>query len=136
MITGDMNINLLTSADSVVRKYTNILHSFNPIQHISQPTRLHRPPAPEYIQDFVTLPLSIAYAIELPEKLDVLNTLITECINCYTPLCRVKVTLPPAPWMQSTEIRELQAKRNQPRRQAHQDNLMILGCHLGLCVMS
>jgi hypothetical protein len=99
-----MNINLLKIADSVVRKSTNILHSFNLIQHISQPTRLHRPPAPEYIQDFVTLPLSIAYAMESPdEKLDVLNTLITECINCHTPLCRVKVTLPPAPWMQSTE---------------------------------
>jgi exonuclease III len=39
MITGDVNINLLEDLDPVVRKYNNILKSFNLTQHISQPTR-------------------------------------------------------------------------------------------------
>ena len=77
----------------------------------------------EYVQDFMTLPLSLVYAMESPdEKLDVLNTLITDCIDRHDPLRRVKVTRPPAPWMQSQAIRELQARRNYLRKQAHQDD--------------
>lgn len=53
------------------------------------------------------------YVLETPdEKPEVLNSLITECIDRHASLRRVKVTRPPAPWMQSAEIRELQAKRN------------------------
>ena len=77
----------------------------------------------EYIQDFMTLPLSLVYAMESPdEKLDVLNTLITDCIHRHAPLRRIKVTRPPAPWMQSPAIQELQARQNHLRKQAHQDN--------------
>ena len=39
MITGDMNINLLNPSDPIVKKYPNILQSFNLTQHISKPTR-------------------------------------------------------------------------------------------------
>ena len=64
---------------------------------------------PEYVQDFMTLPLSLVYAMESPdEKLDVLNTFITDCIDRHAPLRRVKVIRSPAPWMQSKAIRELQ----------------------------
>ena len=37
-----------------------------------------------------------------------LNKLITDCINIHTPLRRVKLTRPIAPWMQDPKIIELQ----------------------------
>ena len=37
-----------------------------------------------------------------------LNSLVTECLDCHAPLKKVKVTQPPAPWMASDEILELQ----------------------------
>lgn len=59
--------------------------------------------------------LSVVYGLEsIKDKVSVLNSLITECIDCHAPLRRVKVMRPPAPWMHSEEIRVLQAERNQP----------------------
>ena len=37
-----------------------------------------------------------------------LNSLVTECLDRHAPLKKVKVTRPPAPWMASDEICELQ----------------------------
>ena len=51
-----------------------------------------------YQQDFSTLPLSVVYGLEsIDDRVSVLNSLITECIDCHAPLRRVKVTRPPAP---------------------------------------
>lgn len=76
-----------------------------------------------YQKDFSTLPLSVVYGLEsLDDKVSVLNSLITECIDRHVPLRRVKVTRPPAHWMHSEEIRVLQAERNQLRTKACDDN--------------
>ena len=39
--------------------------------------------------------------------MDALNSLVTECLDRYAPLKKVKATRLPAPWMVSDEIREL-----------------------------
>ena len=69
------------------------------------------------------LPLNLVYGLETPDdKLNALNSLITECIDRHAPLRRVKVTRPPAPWMHSEEIRKLQLERNRLRMEAHSNN--------------
>ena len=61
-----------------------------------------------YQQDFSTLPLSVIYGLEsIDDKVSVLNSLITKCIDRHAPLCRVKVMRPPEPWIHSEEIRVL-----------------------------
>ena len=43
-----------------------------------------------YQQDFSTLPLSVVYGLEsIDDKVSVLNSLITECIDRHAPLRRV-----------------------------------------------
>ena len=49
---------------------------------------------------------------------DALNSLVTWCLNRHAPLKKVKLTRPPAPWMASDEIRELQTTRDKLRTQA------------------
>ena len=49
-----------------------------------------------------------------------LNSLVKECIDRHAPLKRVKVTRPPAPWLADPEIRDLQLKRNALRKKAHE----------------
>ena len=50
--------------------------------------------------------------------MDALNSLVTEYIDRHAPLKKVKLTRPPAPWMASDEIRELQTTRDKLRAQA------------------
>ena len=50
------------------------------------------------------------------------NTLLGECIERHAPLKRMKVTRPPAPWMNSDQIRKLQAERDKLGREAHEKN--------------
>ena len=50
--------------------------------------------------------------------MDLLYSLVTECLDRHAPLKKVKVTRPPAPWMASDEIREFQATRDTVRAQA------------------
>ncbi|XP_057292292.1 uncharacterized protein LOC130614818 [Hydractinia symbiolongicarpus] len=70
------------------------------------------------IEDFSRVPLSIVYTMEdMSDKLNVLNTLIIECINTHAPLKRVKLTRPPAPWMKELKITELQRERNRLRKE-------------------
>ena len=69
------------------------------------------------------LPLNLVYGLETPDdKLNALNSLITECIDRHAPLRRVKVTRPPAPWMHSEEIRKLQLERNRLRMEVHSNS--------------
>ena len=73
--------------------------------------------------DFSTLPLSIVYAVESPnEMFDLINTLISECLDRHAPLKRVKITRLPAPWLHTADIRQLQAERDKPRLDAHNAN--------------
>ena len=53
---------------------------------------------------------------------DVMSTLMRECINRHAPLRRIKVTRPPAPWLKSDEIRNLQSERDALRVLASKDN--------------
>ena len=64
-------------------------------------------------EDFSSLALNVIYGLESPDDmLDSINTVIKECIARHAPLGRVKVTRPPAPWMQSVELRQLQKERD------------------------
>ena len=50
---------------------------------------------------------------------DALNSLTKYCLDRDARLRRVKVTRPPAPWLQTKEIRQLQKDRDQLRAEAH-----------------
>ena len=50
---------------------------------------------------------------------DALNSLMKDCLDRHAPLRRVKVSRPPAPWLQTEEIRQLQKDRDQLRAEAH-----------------
>ncbi|CAB4000880.1 Hypothetical predicted protein [Paramuricea clavata] len=70
-------------------------------------------------EDFSKLPFSIINAFpETEEKLDILNSLITGCIDRHASLKRVNVTRPPAPWMKDPSIQLLQEQRNALRAAA------------------
>ena len=69
-----------------------------------------------YITDFQSLPLSTVYAFDnASDKISVLNSLITDCIDRHAPLRKVKITRPPAPWMKDLDISKLQWTRNAAR---------------------
>ena len=70
--------------------------------------------------DFQKLPFSTVYAMEDPEdKLDIFNSLVTECIDRHAPIKRIKCTRPPAPWLKSLDIQQLISERNRKRYLAH-----------------
>ena len=70
-----------------------------------------------YKQDFSSLALNVIYGLESSaDMVDALSSLVTECLD-HTPLKKVKLTRPPAPWMASDEIRELQTIRDKLRAQ-------------------
>ena len=53
------------------------------------------------------------------EIIDLINSLISECLDRHAPLKRVKITRLPAPWLHAADIRQLQAERDKPRLDAH-----------------
>ena len=60
----------------------------------------------DFINDFHALPLSIIYSSDDPdEQLGYFNNL---CLEKHAPLRRVRITRPPAPWMEDSQIRSLQ----------------------------
>ena len=60
-------------------------------------------------EDFSLLPLDVVYGLESPDDMvDALNSLMKDCLDRHAPLRRVKVTRPPATWLQTEEIRQLQ----------------------------
>ena len=70
--------------------------------------------------DFSTLTLSIVYAVKSPnEMVDLLNTLIVECLHRHAHLNRVKIARPLVPWLHAADIRRLQAERDKLRLDAH-----------------
>ena len=48
-----------------------------------------------------------------------MNKLFRECIEQHAPLRKIKVTRPPAPWLNNDEIRHIQNCRNKLRKEAH-----------------
>ena len=76
--------------------------------------------AKTFLEDVAQLPLSLVYSSNDPdEQLEILNSLLTECIERHAPLRRYRMTRLPAPWMNCEEIRDLQSKRNKLRYEAH-----------------
>ena len=76
-----------------------------------------------FIEDFSTLPLSvITYSDDPDEQLETLNSMFIECLERHAPLRRVRVTRPPAPWMKSPPIQDLQKQRDKLRFEAHKIN--------------
>ena len=74
-------------------------------------------------EDFSSLPYDVIYGLESPDDMvDTMNTLIRECIYRHALLRRVGVTRPPAPWIHSEEIRQLQSERDRLRTDAHKNN--------------
>ena len=75
----------------------------------------------EFISDLDTLPLNIVYSFNDPgEQLEYFNSILKECLERHAPLRRVRVTRPPAPWTDDSQIRSLQQLRNKFRKDAHQ----------------
>lgn len=64
-------------------------------------------------KNFPNCHLSIVYAIEDPDdKLEIMNTLITDWIEAHAPLKRTKLTRPPAPWLHKDDLRKLPQRRS------------------------
>lgn len=60
------------------------------------------------------------YALEDPdEKAETLQNLIQECLERHVPVKRTRLTRPPAPWMNDSNIRSLQEQCRSKRFQAH-----------------
>ena len=76
-----------------------------------------------FIDDFSKLPLYVtSFSDDPDEQLDSLNLLFTECLERNAPLRKVKVTRPPAPWMETPHIEDLQQERKTLRHAAHLPN--------------
>ena len=70
-----------------------------------------------FIEDVKGLPMSAVYGVDDPEEqLEMFNTMLLDCLNSHAPLRRVKITRPPAPWLQDQTIRSLQ---NRCRTERH-----------------
>ena len=68
--------------------------------------------ADAFIEDFEQLPLSIVYSADDPDmQVDLLGSLIRECIDRHAPLKHTKLTRPPAPWMKDLEKQITTSKR-------------------------
>ena len=66
------------------------------------------------------------------EMVDLINTLISECLDRHAPLKRVKITRLPAPWLHAADIRQLQAEREKPRLDEKMRIMMNHGLLSGL----
>ena len=77
----------------------------------------------KFKEDLGGVPFSTVYGVGEPnEKLDIFNSLFKSCLYRHAPLCRTKVTRPPAPWLNEEEIRKVQRERNELRHLAHRIN--------------
>ncbi|CAB3988515.1 Hypothetical predicted protein [Paramuricea clavata] len=77
-----------------------------------------------FIGDIASLPFNIVYGIDDPDQqLDIFNSLIKDCLDRHAPLRRSKITRPPAPWLNHSDVKQLQKERNELRYLAHKTNL-------------
>ena len=76
-----------------------------------------------FIEDFKTLPFAASFGVSDPdEKLEILSSLIKECIDRHAPLKLTKVTRPPAPWLKDPAIAELKERRDRLQSAARTSN--------------
>ena len=76
-----------------------------------------------FIEDFKTLPFAASFGVSDPdEKLEILSSLVKECIDRHAPLKLTKVTRPPAPWLKDPAIAELKEQRDRLRSAARTSN--------------
>ena len=76
-----------------------------------------------FIDDFKTLPFAASFGVSDPdEKLEILSSLIKECIDRHAPLKLTKVTRPPAPWLKDSAIAELKEQRDRLRSASRASN--------------
>ena len=69
-----------------------------------------------FIEDFSTLPLNLVYSVDDPDqKLEIFTSIFKSCLERHAPVRRVKITCPPAPWLNTDNIRQLQKECNQLR---------------------
>ena len=79
---------------------------------------------PAYIADTATIPFNLVYATDCTgDGLNTLNHLLFSCIERHTPLKRIKVTRPQAPWMKDLTISNLQQRFHEKRTLAHQTQI-------------
>ena len=64
------------------------------------------------------------------KKLEILSSLIKECINRHAPLKLTKVTRPPAPWLKDPAIAELKEQRDRLRSDQPRETSRKEFCHL------
>ena len=70
------------------------------------------------MNDFQHLPPSLVYSLDDAEdQINILNKLITDCINEHSPLRRVKLTRLIAPWMNDPKITSLHNSMETLRKQ-------------------
>ena len=73
-----------------------------------------------FIEDISMLPLNLVYGIDDPdEKLEIFTSMFKSFLEKHAPLRRVKITRPPAPWLNTDDIRQLQKERDRLRHLAH-----------------
>ncbi|CAB3981945.1 Hypothetical predicted protein [Paramuricea clavata] len=73
-----------------------------------------------FLEDVAALPLNIVYSTdEADDKLEIFNSLFKSSINRHAPLRKMKITRPPAPWLNAEDIKQLQSERNKLRHLAH-----------------
>ena len=73
-----------------------------------------------FIEDFSTSLLNLVYSVDDPDqKLEIFTSIFKSCLKSHAPIRRVKITRPPAPWLNTDDIRQLQKKRSQLRQLAH-----------------
>ena len=76
--------------------------------------------ADAFIKDCSVLPFNIINCFDDPDdQISCMNKLFRECIEQHAPLRKIKVTRPPAPWLNNDEIRHLQNCRNKLRKEAY-----------------
>ena len=68
---------------------------------------------------FLVITWTTVYSFDDPDdQVKTLNKLITDCLSRHAPIKRTKFTRPPAPWMKTLDIINLQKKRNELRTAA------------------
>ena len=76
--------------------------------------------ADAFIKDCSVLPFNIINCFDDPDdQISCMNKLFRECFEQHAPLRKIKVTRPPAPWLNNDEIRHPQNCRNKLRKEAH-----------------
>ena len=83
-----------------------------------------------FLEDVAALPLNIVYSTDdADDKLEIFNSLFKSSIDRHAPLRKMKITRPPAPWLNAEDIKQLQSERNKLRHLAHvtkKDNIWQL----------